>query len=62
MELRFILEHAEDTLATARKMFWAKDWNLCQHLLEQLGSYLVQQIANGVDVPPNIDVKPPEPE
>lgn len=62
MELRFIVEHTDNTVETAKKLYYAGDREMCILLLEELGSYLTIQIAEGVLAPPNIDVKPEKPE
>lgn len=62
MELRFVLEQAEAEVATARKMFFAGDRDMCTSLLEGLTRYLIQAFNEGIEPTPNIDVKPPEPE
>lgn len=61
MELRFILEHAEASVETARKMFNAGDRERAIYLLENLGDWITQRIVEGVTEPPNIDVKPTKP-
>jgi len=62
MELRFILEHAEASVVTARKMFYAEDRDRCSFMLESLGEWLKDRFEEGVLASPNIDVKPAEPE
>ncbi len=62
MELRFILEHAEASIAAARKLFNTSDRDRCIEILEDLGNYITGRIKVGVIEPPNIDVKPAEPQ
>lgn len=62
MEMRFIVEHAEAEIATASKLFRSGDRTRSMSMLEDLGKYLTERIEEGVLQPPNIDVKPAEPE
>lgn len=62
MELRFIVEHAEAEIATASKLFRSGDRTRSQNMLEDLARFLLERIEEGVTEPPNIDVKPAEPE
>lgn len=61
MELRFILEHAEASVLTARQRFIDGDRERCEVMLEELGEWLTKRIEEGVLQQPNIDVKPAEP-
>lgn len=62
MEMRFILEHVEATVLSARKSFDNGDRDRCSFVLEDLGEWLVQRFEEGVLEGPNIDIKPEEPE
>ena len=61
MEFRHILDHAEAEIATARKMFRTGDKSRSVVMIAELGRFITEQIAAGVQETTSIDQKPPEP-
>ena len=60
MELRVIVEHTNESVETASKLFCLGEYKRCEIVLVELGAFLIVKYIEGMTTSQNIVEKPPE--